>query len=220
MAKRKNNTALWLIVGILFGALVFGGVWLLAGGATTLSVTPTVVSDYDGEFSGSELPQEIGGTDLVANTTYTESDEAFTVAYETNTDVNGTDGTLYYLAFGFEVSSGDMEDLEIEGELGSTIDTTEMVIRKAYIVEDVEGKNLDSQDQLAGFIYDVDTDQDKFTIEGTPLMDGEYVLVVEAKAISTSTIADGEELLSIEFDAESDDSDAVDSGTVTIYNSI
>ena len=50
---------------------------------------------------------------------------------------------------------------------------------------------------------------------------GDYVVVVEGRTLPTvSALTSGESILTIEFDADSDDSDAVDEGTLTIYNYI
>lgn len=221
---RKNNkgqmTPLSITLLIILGVLLVGGVtWGVTVGyqGNSLSV---IASEYDGEFDDSSLPEEVGGTDLIANTSWAVANEAFTVAYESDVDLNGTDGNNHAFAFNFEVAGGDVEDFDAGIELGATIATTELQLKNAYVMRDEKGLTLDSSNADASFIVSVDTDLDKIDIEAAYVADGEYILVVEAKSLATVTIADGELLFTVDVDAQSDDSDATDEGVVSVYNFI
>lgn len=214
--KNKNAKVFAWVFGVLF---VLTAGFMLLGGTTLLSVAPTGTAlEFDGEFDSFALPQEVGGTELVINTTYAEASEAFTVAYETDADLNQTGTAKYQWGIGFEVSKDGMEKIDIDGDLATGIATTEVQILRAYLLNDEEGIAMESENAIA--VANVETELDEFNFDLSQLADGEYVLVVEAKVLNGIAIADGEELMAITFEGESDDNDAVDEGTVTIYNSI
>lgn len=221
--KKMNKKGLGFmpVLGIIVGLLIVVGlaVTVTLFSAGTLSVGGVVIPvEADGEFDDSSLPEEVGGTDLTLNTTYSVTSEVFTVAYDTDGNINGTDGNNHVFAFNFEVSGGDLEDFTADIKLGTTIATTELKLKNAYIMLDEKGLTLDRTNALGNFIVDVDTALDKIDIEADFVEDGEYILVIEAKSLATVTIALGETLMTVEFDATSDDSDATDDGTVTIRN--
>ena len=219
--KRNNtgtNILMTAVITLVIVFLIYGMITGFKFGS--LSVNPTAPSvNYDGEFRDSALPGEVGGTDLVINTSYAEASEAFTVDYETDTDLNGTDGSEYLLAYGLKVS-GDMEDFKVDGAFTSTITNDELRIKKAYIVPDEKGMNLNDDDALSQFVTDLDVDQNQFTIKGDTIADGDYIVVVEMRVIDGSGIADGESIITTDIDGDSDDNNAVDSGVVTIRNKI
>ena len=213
--KGKQGMASWLIVLISIGAIaaIFIGVWAMV---RQLAVVPPAVVEYKGEFSDVDVPENVPGTDLEVNTTYTESsDDTFNATLQTTSDVNGTDGLTQYLAFMFEVKGGNgFEALDIEGELNSACSTSEGVIKNAYILPDEEGLTLSKEDAI--YVAEVDTDLDKFDFELGIVPDGNYVLVVEWKGISTSTLGVGDGLVDVDFDADTEGD--VDEGTVYIIN--
>ena len=216
--KRGITLAMTVLVAIIVGIVAITGVTLLYT-VGPLSIKPvSEIAEADGEFDDVAVPEEVGGTDLVANATYSVTSEVFSVDFTTDVDLNGTDGNTQYLAYNFEIAGGGLEDFDANIELSSTIATTELTLKTAYIMLDEEGLTLDSENALLGFIVDVDTDLDKIDIEADLIEDGEYILMIEAKSLATVTIAGSEELMTIEMDGKSDDSDADDSGTVTIYN--
>jgi hypothetical protein len=218
--KAQMNKVTMTILIMLSIAVVVGLTWGLTGGFGGNTLSTIGVEESDGEFDDSQLPEEVGGTDLIINTSFAVSSEAFTVAYETDVDLNGTDGNNHIFAYNFEVSSGNLDDFSADIELSATIATTELVLKNAYIMQDEKGLTLDSANALSNFIVDVDTDLDKIEIESDFVEDGEYILVIEAKSLATITIAAGESLMTVDMDAQSDDSDATDEGIVTIYNNI
>lgn len=196
-------------------AMVIGGVLYSQGKTTALSVIPT--GGYDGEFDEFGLPEEVTGTGLIANTSYAEDSEAFTVAFESYTNINATAGVTYQLGARMEIS-GNMENFEADVALGDAL-VTEFELTKFYVLEDTEGVILDIGDAV--YVGTIDSDKDEAELKIASLTSGDYVVVVEGRTLPTvSALTSGESILTIEFDADSDDSDAVDEGTLTIYNYI
>lgn len=181
------------------------------------AVTQQVVEfEADGEWDTLQAPQEVAGTDLTITKTSITEDADLTAGsgvLVTSYDLNGTDGNSHYLAFGLEVSSNGLSDATIEGALDD-LTTSQVVISDAYIVPDEEGKNLDVSDSV--YEADVPTEQDEFEFDIGKLGDGEYVVVPVVKAISTSGIASGNDIVEVEFDADTDDD--VDAFTADIQN--
>lgn len=219
----KNKKGISMTMGIILAVIItlavvaLGWVALSSSGATLSLVGEESTLEFEGEFDDVALPEEIAGTALAANTTYAEASEAFTVKFESSTNVSVTAGLPYQFAYGFEVN-GNMENLELDGDLSSTVATTEMIFTKVYLLEDVEGKALDAGNAIV--VGTVDTDNDKFELSLASIEDGEYVVVVEAKTIAPGTITDGETMFTVSMDADSDDNDAVDEGVVTVVNAI
>jgi len=211
MVGLKGQTpAVWLVLIMLF--MVFAFVAVFAWQQQLLAVRVPV--EYEGEWDKIYAPENVGGTDLTITET-SITDGATIKAANMSYDINGTDGTTYYMAFGIEISgSNGFEKMDIDGELASGIATTEMQIRKFYVVPDEEGVNLDVSDAI--YVGTVSSDQDEFELTVGPVPEGDYVFVVEAKGISTSTIGSGDQLLTIEFDATTDED--VDDFTLYIYN--
>lgn len=218
--NKKGLSTFWTVLIVIGAVLIISGLGWGVFQAGELSAVAVVVAESDGEYDDVALPEEVGGTDLVANTSYAVANEAFTVAFETDVDLNGTDGNTQTLAYNFEVSGGNLDDVSADIELSATIATTELQLKNAYVMRDEKGLTLDSSNADANFIVDVDTDLDKIDIEAIFVEDGEYILVIEAKSLATITIAPGELLMTVDMDAQSDDSDATDEGVVSIYNSI
>jgi len=220
MNTKGLSTLMIILIVAVSSIVVIGGGYLIYNAATLADIgrLPVADVDIDGEFDDVVVPEDVGGTDLVANLSYSVTSEAFTVDFTTDTDINQTDGTVHTLAFNFEVSGGGITDFDADGELASTIATTEATIKKVYVMMDEEGLTLDSENSLSNFVVDLDTDLDKFGVETDYLDDGEYIFVIELKALTADTVAVSEELMSIDFTCDSDDSDATDEGTVTIYN--
>jgi hypothetical protein len=211
-SSKLNTVLIVLAFVVIIGVAVWG-----INSYSTLSTIRTT-QDFKGEFDNVILPEDVVGTDLVANTSYAEdTNDEFNATFETSVDLNGTDGNLFYLAFQFEVDGGDMESLDIDGSLGSTIATTELLIKKAYIIADEKGTTVDSTDANL-YTAEVKEDLDGFNFEIENIKDGKYVVVVEVRSMATVTIADAERLLQIEFDAETEGD--VDKGFVYIINSI
>ena len=218
--KRGLSTGMkwfWGIVGVL---VIIGLIWgsFTLGGGSALSITPIIaVTDnvFDGEFDDSDVPENVAGTALRVYVAYAEANEAFTASYNSTTNVNVTAGLPYQFAFNFEINEN-MKNLDIDGALSATVLPAEMIITKAYILRDEEGVSMASNDAIATGI--VDSDNDDFEIKMDAILDGEYVLVVEAKTIAPSTIGNGELLFTVDFDADSTDNDAVDEGLVSVYN--
>jgi len=73
--------------------------------------------------------------------------------------LNGTDGDTSYLAFQFEIDSGAVEKLSVDGNLNTAAAATEIVIKSAYIMNDEEGVLVDDSDE-AIYTAEVSTDLD------------------------------------------------------------
>ncbi len=217
--KKNKKGSMAIVVSLILVGLLAVGAILLSTGAINLS-TQDVPSDidFDGEFDDFIIPEDASGTDLEAEDAYTESNEEFEVNFSTTYDLNGTDGSDTYMAFTFE-TSGDMEDFQVDGTLGADTNVSELRISDVYVLRDEEGVTVsDSSARLSSFVTDLETEQDEFTVEASQLMDGEYVFVVKTKGITTSSISAEDELVDMDFEAESDDSDAVTEGDVKIEN--
>lgn len=220
----KNKNGISPVMAVVWTLIIVAGVaaivWAAVaatGGSLSLVGGVDSITEYEGEFDDVALPEEVAGTALAANTSYAEASEAFTVKFEASTNISVTAGLPYQFAYNFEVN-GNMENLELDGDLATGIATTEMIFTKVYILEDVEGVALDAANAIQ--IGTVDTDNDKFELAMDEILDGDYVVVVEAKTIAPGTITDGEDLFTVSMDADSDDNDAVDEGVVTVVNAI
>ena len=216
--KRAIGTTMWVVILAIVLIVGIGATAVTMNSGFTFGTASVIPIEADGEFDDVAVPEDVGGTDLVANATYSVSSEVFAVDFTTDVDLNGTDGNTQTLAYNFEVAGGDMEDFDAKVELSSNIAVTELVLKNAYVMLDEEGLTLDSENALSQFIVDVDSDLDKIDVEAEFIEDGEYIFVIEAKSLATVTIGVSESLMTITMDGESDDSDATDSGTVTIYN--
>jgi len=202
--------AIMFIVAVLFIGLF--AAWLVS--VITRVAPPVVPVEYDGEWDKIYDPDEVSGTDLSITDTSITEDATLRVA-NMSYDLNGTDGQTAYLAFGISISSNGFEKMQIDGALESPTTTSELQIRKAYILKDEEGVNLDATDAI--YTGTVDTDQDEFEFDiDTPVEDNDYVLCVEVKGITTSGIASGDALLKIDFDATTEED--VDAFTLYIHN--
>jgi len=199
--------ALAVLVVVLFGAVFAYSAWLSVR-------APAVAVEYEGEWDKIYAPEEVGGTDLsITETSIT--DGATLKVTNVSYDLNGTDGTTTYVAFGVEVDgSNGIKSVDIDGELGDDASTSEVKIRNAYIVEDEEGNTLDISD--ATYKATVSSDGDEFKFDISVLPEGEYVVVVELKSVATSTLASGDNLLTIDFDGTTDGD--VDNFTAEVYN--
>jgi len=201
-----------LAVVILLGLLTVS----LLGYLFYLSVrAPAVVpKEYEGEFDKFYAPEEVGGTDLTitewtVNETGVVPDANVKFAY----DLNGTDGQIHYAAFAVEID-GDMEDIDIDADLSSTVSASEIKFHRAYILEDKEGVIMDPSD--AKWTLSVDPDGDKVEGKIGPVPDGKYVVVFELKAIDTDGIASDENIFTVKMDATTEgDNDYLE---VTIDN--
>ncbi len=215
MNKKASTTTnvIWIIVGVI--VIVGLGIFLFTSGVFTASVIDSA-EEFDGEFGDIELPDEAVGTDLVVGTANLVTLDVFNATFTGNVDVNGTNGIVQAYAFKFEVESNGFDDLDIDGTLGSTIATTEAVIRKAYVMLDTEGLTIDSTNALPEFAVDLDNNLNKYSIEAENVLKGDYILVTEIKTIAGVTIASGERMLDITFDADTDGDE--DEGTVQINN--
>ena len=191
--KGGTSAAVWLIVLIMLMFMGFMGIYMYS-----MQLRPAVPVEYEGEFDKIYDPDYVAGTDLSITETSISDGGHYTIP--TAFDLNGTDGVTEYLAFGLEITgSNGFEALDIDGGLNSTTSTSELRIKKAYIVPDVEGKTLDQSDAL--YIGQVNTDQDEFEFDLSAVPKGKYVVCVEVKGISTSTIASKDGLVDIDFDA-------------------
>ncbi len=215
--KGQINTFGWIAITVI-GLLSIMAI-LASTNVITLSAQPGIVSalEYDGEFNDFTLPEEVAGTSLIANTSYAEASEAFTVAFESFANINATAGLTYQFASRMEID-GDLENFDVEVALGDAL-VTEFQITKLYILYDEEGVVLESTNPL--YTGEVNSDQDEAEFKDLNMLEGDYVIVVEGRTLpAVSALLGGESILTMTFDATSDDSDAVDEGVLTIYNYI
>jgi len=204
----------WFVLIFLIVIMLFAGMWMY----TQLVVRPPVVPiEYEGEFDKIYAPEEVTGTDLSVVETDITDGATLRTCCNMSFDINDTDGQTLYMAFGIEISgTNGFESLDIDGSYGADITTTapEIEFRRVYILEDEEGIDLEQAD--ARWVGDVAADQDEFEFRLGVVPEGDYVLCIEVKSVSTSTIGSGEELVKIEFDGESENE--IDDFTVYIHN--
>lgn len=216
LKKNKKGAMATTVVLILVGLLALGAI-LISTNVIPLATTPTPSEiDFDGEFEDFYIPEDVAGTDLEAEDAYSVSNEVFSVNFSSAYDLNGTDGDTNYFAFTFE--AGDMEDFEVEGDLGADVNKSQIKIRDVYVVPHEEGTDLDSSNALGQFVTDLEIEGDEFTVDNSQLLEGEYVFVMEVKSIDTVALSGADELVTMDWDANSEDSDAVEEGTVKIEN--
>ena len=217
MKNRKGMSALMTVL-IIVAILAVSGISIYginSWNTNALSVIPS--GDYDGEFDNVAVPEDVIGTDLVASVAYAEDsdDDTFNATFTTDVDLNGTDGQTSYLAFQFEIDSGAVEKLSIDGALNSACAVTEAVIKSAYIIADEEGVLVDDTDNTL-YTAEVSTDLDEFEFDIDSVEDGKYVLVVKVRSLATVTLAASQGLVDIEFDATTDGD--IDEGNVYLIN--
>ena len=186
-----------LAVVILLGMVAFASLTYLF--YATIVPQRVAPKEYKGEFDEFYAPEEVAGTDLTitdwsVNETGVVPDANVKFAY----DLNGTDGQLHYAAFGISLD-GDVEEIDIDAELASTVSASEIRFHRAYILEDEEGVIMDPSD--ARWTLTVDPDGDKVEGKIGPVPYGKYVVVFELKSISTSGIAQDEDIFTVEMDA-------------------
>lgn len=211
-----KNKGISPIVALLSMLLIVGAIGAFAW-MYTLAIRPPVVPvvEHDGEWSKIYAPDDVAGTDLTITETTITDGGTFRVA-NMSYDLNGTDGQTAYMAFGIKIKgTNGFENMDIDGELGADASTSEIKIRKAYILLDEEGIDLDPAD--ARYTGTVNTDQDEFEFDiNYPVPEDEYVLCVEVKGIATITIDADDEVLKIEFDGKT--TEDVDDFTAYVHN--
>jgi len=214
--KDKKGLATWATIAIILGILAFAGVAVYGINTWgTLSLINEDI-DYGGEFDNVIVPEDTIGTDLVASVAYAESTtDTFNATFTTDVDLNGTDGDTHYLAFQFEIDSGAVESLDIDGNLNTACAVTEAVIKKAYILPDEEGVLVDDTDEVL-YTAEVSTDLDEFEFNIDSMEEGKYVMVVVMRSLATVTFAGSDGLVDIEFDATTDGD--IDEGDVYLVN--
>jgi len=214
--NNKKGIGMWATILIMVGILAFAGVAVYGVSSWNANALSVISEDYDGEFDNVALPEDVIGTDLVASVAYAEaSDDTFNATFTTDVDLNGTDGATSYLAFQFEIDSGAVEKMSIDGNLNTACATTEAVIKSAYIMMDEEGVLVDDSDE-AVYTAEVNTDLDEFEFDIAGMEDGKYVLVVKMRSLATVTLAGSDGLVDIEFDATTNGD--IDEGNVYLVN--
>jgi hypothetical protein len=198
--------AMLLLVVLIFGMMFAYVAWV---GIKPAAVTVT----YKGEFDKVYAPKYVGGTDLtITETTITKGATIAPANY--TTDLNGTDGQTTYAAYGLKITgSNGLEKLDVDIDLATGL-SGKLAIRKAYILKDEEGVTMDASNAV--YVGTVETDGSSASIRASAVPEGRYVVVVEVKSISTSTIARGALILTQSFDATTEGD--VDSFTLNIYN--
>lgn len=221
MKDKRAVTPAMVWVFVIIGVLVAGVVTFTVTNFTVGRVSIIPVAEFDGEFQDVDLPEEVVGTDLSENATgYSVTSDVFSRLFLSTTQFNTTNGLTFDYAMNFEISGGGMTDFKADVKHASTLSTTEAVYKNAYIMLDEKGLTVDSDEAISTFEVDRDDDGDQITIEADEIAKGEYVLVVVLKNLAGSTVLDKERLFTVDFDADSEESDADDSGQVVVYNKV
>lgn len=215
--KRGMSTGLTIVLVILALAVVGGAVWgaYNAGylSSTATPVRTAVTTEFDGIVDDVVVPEDVSGTDLVAGQAYAITSDVWNASFANNVDINGTDGTTHYLAFRFEIDGNGVSDFEADGALNLLV--TEAVIRDVYVMYDQEGLTLDKSNHISSFGVDLETELDEFTVESDVAQEGDYIMVVELKALTTVTVGT-ETMVTINFDYNTEEDE--DSGIVYLTN--
>ena len=214
--KGAGRLPVLTVVLIILGVLIFAGA--IAGivfGITTLSVTPTVVVDYDGEFDDAYLAIKgdfysdfTEGTDCNITGDVLGGSAYTACIYDTASDMDslGANSTEYQLDLVIDID-GDVENCEIEGTLQNT-GTGQA--KDDVIIKEV---NLQTYDDEPVIVYDgfiIDNEDGEFEGETGVLAGEEYVLHILIKTkLITPEFADGDDIMKITLDLTTDgDADA------------
>jgi len=197
IVKGALSSGATLLIVLVFAMMFIGMFYMVYSGYTVKPVTA-----YKGEWYQIYSPKYVAGTDLtIADTTIEENGVYYSANMSTN--INETAGQTSYLAFGVRVKgTNGFKSAEIDGDLASGITTSEIQIRKAYIVPDEEGKVLDISDAV--YTGKVDVSGDSFELTASPMPEGKYVVVTEVKGIDPSSISTGADLLKLTFSGDSE----------------
>lgn len=222
MQNKRGMSPFWTVMIVLLALLVVGGglygaytTGVLSSTARTAAPRTVYPTEYDGIVDDVVVPENVPGTDLVAGQAYAITSDVWNVSFANNVDINGTDGTTHYLAFRFEIDGNGVEDFEADGALASGIATTEAIIRDVYVMKDEKGLALDKENHISTFAVDLETELDEFTVEADRVAKGDYIMVVELKAIASVTVGT-ETLVQIDFDYNTEEDE--DAGTVYLTN--
>jgi hypothetical protein len=200
-----------LVAMLLLVVMIFG---MMFAYISWVGIRPTAVAvTYKGEFDKVYAPKYVGGTDLtITETTITKGATIAPANYSIN--LNGTNGITTYAAYGLKITgSNGLEKLDVDIDLASGL-SGKLAIRKAYILKDEEGVTMDASNAV--YVGTVETDGTSASIRASAVPEGRYVVVVEVKSISTSTIGTGALILKQAFDATTEGD--VDSFNLNIYN--
>jgi hypothetical protein len=200
-----------LVAMLLLVVMIFG---MMFAYISWVGIRPTAVAvTYKGEFDKIYAPKYVGGTDLTITET-TITDGATIAPANYTTWINGTNGLTTYAAYGLKITgSNGLEKLDVDIDLASGL-SNKLAIRKAYILKDEEGVTMDASNAV--YVGTVETDGSSASIRASAVPEGRYVVVVEVKSISTSTIGAGAQILKQAFDATTEGD--VNSFTLNIYN--
>lgn len=211
----KKGVSTGMIVILLFVAVLFTGTIVYVATQAAVPSRVPVVVEYDGEFNDAGVPSEVSGTDTGEKTTYNETDNEFDITMNVTTNMNASmnaiNGQIFYLATRIDIND-DVENLEVDGTLDSSR-TTDCETRRAYLLEDEKGISMDEDDAI--YVFDVDSDMDDFDGDTGVLPKGDYVLVVEMKAVSISDSIAGNLLYTIEVELDTEED--VDKGKIYVY---
>jgi len=211
LGKRGVSTLMTVLI-VLSSVLLVGAIGY---GAYTLAIIPTtLIVEYDGEFTDVTIPDDTKGTELVANVSYSESTttDKFTGTFATDANLS-VRGMTHDLALQFDVNGNGFDNLDLDGKLNSTTAVTQLVIKDAYIMLNEEGTTLDKDNAV--YVAEVDDDLDAFDFDIDAFPNGDWVLNIEAKLLTT-TISECDGLIDLVFDADTEGD--IDSGDIHIIN--
>ncbi len=200
----KPAMAVILVVGLLVGAAAvsyFG----VPGEQDTASVTDV---EAEGEIDTLQPVQEATGfndlsvTEQDLNTTGLVDDGNV----EAKTNLSGTNGDSHLFAAGIEVDgSGGVEDVDVD----VTVDNaTGFELRGFWISQDAENVDYDERTQAhTDLTSEINDDADEIDTTLDRIESEEHVIVAELKAIDTDALRADEDIVSVDLDGDTDDSD-------------
>ncbi len=212
--NKKGLGATWAVAIMLVVVIVAGtGFYMYSQNAATAasiaSRYASVAVDYDGEFTDAGAPDEVVGGSIAVETAYEEHATANTanITFDTVADLeNSSVGAKIIAPFMFDINGEGFEDMEIECDFAAATTKDELIITDAYVLKDEDTNTLSSDDKESGWDLDLDTDRDAFDMDhDTPVVDGEYILVIELDSIATSGLETDDEILTCTLKGDTSD---------------
>lgn len=206
--KGKKGIAAWLIVLIVVGILIVVAVPMIY--FATVAVRPPIVPvEYDGEFDDAYLAVKgdfysdfTEGTDCNITNDVLGGSGYTSCIYDTSTDIAGDkNSTDYRFDLVFDID-GDVENLEIEGNLQNT-GTGQA--KDDVVIREVNWQTYEDEPMILYDAFIIDNDDGEFEGELGVLTGDEYVLhiLLRTKLVSPE-FASADDILKIELDLTTD----------------
>jgi len=218
MIKDKRGLATWVVILMVTGIILVVGVPLVYFGYLATVPAPPVPVDYEGEFDDAYLATKgnfysefTEGTDCNITSDVLGGASYTSCIYDTAEDIAGQkNSTNYQLDLVIDID-GDVENLEIEGNLQNT-GTGQA--KDDIIIEEVQWWTYEDSDETTMLFgsddFNIDNEDGEFALETGVLEGDEYVLHILLKTkLVQPTFADGDDILKVEMDLTTDgDTDA------------